>query len=156
MSPLPLEALLAWVLAAATGVASAWVPLINAEAALAAAGLGTPAATALGVSLALAGGQTAGKLAMFQAARRGAARKRRGQHRKPAPQWQLRLLAKMRGQRRTDGVVLLSASVGLPPLALVSVVAGGLQGSAKHFTCCCLAGRTARFVVLLAVVWRAS
>ena len=69
--------LLAVLVGAAVGLGSALVPLLNAEV-YAVATAGTHPALALAVVLALACGQTVGKLALFEAARRGSGRLRRG------------------------------------------------------------------------------
>lgn len=47
-------------------------------------------------------------------------------------------------------VVLLSAAVGFPPLALVSVLAGSARLRLPLFVSACLAGRLVRFV---AIAW---
>lgn len=144
------EILVALPLAAGTGLLSAWLPLINAEAVLAAAGLTMSAPTAVGVGLALAGGQTAGKVALFAAARRGSQRQSGALTLRV---WQQRLLNGMRGRRRGNVVVLLSASLGMPPLAVVSLAAGAMRGRRSDFIVFCLFGRAARFSVVLLTVW---
>ncbi len=45
--------------------------------------------------------------------------------------------------------MLLSGSVGLPPLAVVAVAAGATQMRVGDFLACCFAGRTVRFCVVL-------
>lgn len=136
-----------------TGLASAWIPVVNAEAALVAAGLAMPASTALLVALAMAVGQTGGKVALFEVARRGAHRYS-GRLRGGSGGLRQRMVDQMRGRRRTNAVVLLSAGVGVPPLAVVSLVAGGLAGRRSDFALCCLLGRAGRFAaVVLALLW---
>ena len=140
--------------AVGTGLASAWIPVVNAEAAVVAAGLTMSAPVALLVALALALGQTGGKVVLFEVARRGT-RRLRSHTRPPRPDgWRQRILDQMRGRRRTNAVVLLSAGVGMPPLAVVSLVAGGLEGRRRDFAVCCMLGRGVRFGGLaLALLW---
>lgn len=137
-----------------TGLASAWIPVVNAEAAVVAAGLTMSAPVALLVALSMALGQTGGKVVLFEIARRGA-RRFRGHRTAPRPgSWRQRIIGQMRGRRRTNAVVLLSAGVGVPPLAVVSLVAGGLEGRRSDFALCCMLGRGARFGGLaLALLW---
>ena len=129
---------------------SALLPLVNAEAyALIAATRPAPPA-AVAVVLALAVGQTVGKLVLFEAARRGSARL-------PAVRRPDRLAHRPLGRpgcglmtRRRTGLplVLASASIGLPPLAVVSLAAGVSNQPRWEFAAACLVGRTARFAVL--------
>jgi membrane protein YqaA with SNARE-associated domain len=114
-------------LAAAVGVVSALLPVVNAEAYALLAAVRTHRGEAVAVVLALAAGQTIGKLALFETARRGSGRlharlSRRGEGR--AARWHDRVCGLMTRRRTGIPTVLTSASVGLPPLALVSLVAG--------------------------------
>lgn len=148
-----LEGFASVLMATGVGIASALVPLVNAEAAAGAAGLKMSVGLAIAVSIALAAGQTMGKIALFEAARKGAqvrAAKRNRDHtpKKAMPGWQQRLLKRLDGRWQSNGVVLLSAGVGLPPLAIVSIAAGAVQGRRLDFAICCLIGRTARFATL--------
>ncbi len=114
-------------LAAAVGVASALLPLVNAEAYALIAAARTHAAGAVIVVLALAAGQTVGKLVLFESARRGSGRlhaRFSGRAEGRAARWRERVCGLM-GRRRTGlPTVLASATLGLPPLALVSLAAG--------------------------------
>jgi membrane protein YqaA with SNARE-associated domain len=146
-------------MAAATGAASALVPLVNAEAyALVAAARPGPV-PAWTLVLALALGQTMGKLVLFESARRGATawldRLHRGGRRPGrASRWSGRVSAGLRSRRAGPAIVLASASLGLPPLAVVSVAAGAAGQRRAVFGLTCLVGRTARFAALVApVVW---
>jgi membrane protein YqaA with SNARE-associated domain len=148
-----LEGLASVLMAIGVGVASALIPIVNAEAAAGAAGLKMSIGLAILVSVALAVGQTAGKIFLFEAARKGAqvaAAKRQRDHapKKPMPEWQQRLLKRLDGRWQANGVVLLSAGVGLPPLAIVSIAAGACQSRRLDFAICCLVGRTARFATV--------
>jgi membrane protein YqaA with SNARE-associated domain len=66
-------------------------------------------------------------------------------------------MARLRSQRVTrllaqplpgTSVVLLSATVGLPPLAAVSVLAGTARLRLPLFVAACLTGRLARFALI--------
>lgn len=138
-------------LAAAVGVASALLPLVNAEAYALVATVRTHGVGAVAVVLALAVGQTVGKLVLFEAARRGSGRLharlcRRGEGR--AARWHGRVCALMTRRRTGLPTVLASAAVGVPPLALVSLVAGTSAQRRWEFGSVCLVGRAARFAAL--------
>lgn len=135
--------LLAVLAALGTGIASALVPLVNAEAYGLLTATRSPALVAVLLVLALAVGQTAGKLVLFESARRGSAR------------WSATLAnSRWAGRATSPPVVLASAAVGLPPLAVVSLAAGAADQRRWLFAALCLAGRTARFAVLvLPVTW---
>jgi membrane protein YqaA with SNARE-associated domain len=152
------EAMASVVTALGFGVASALVPVVNAEAAVAGAGLTMSVGLAIVISVALAVGQTAGKVLIFEAARKGAKVRaaKRTTPKKPCPAWQQRLLNRLEGRWQANSVVLLSAGVGLPPLAMVSIAAGAVQTRRCDFVVCCLLGRTVRFVVLVSALLLAS
>lgn len=138
-------------LAIVIGVVSALLPLVNAEAYVLIAVARTNVATSMAVALALAVGQTMGKLLLFEAARRGKGRlhARLSRHGEGgAERWRGRVCSLMTRRRTGLPTVLVSASVGLPPLALVSLVAGASQQKRCEFGAVCLVGRTARFVAL--------
>jgi membrane protein YqaA with SNARE-associated domain len=59
-----------------------------------------------------------------------------------------RLLNWVDAGQRTAMVVFVSASVGIPPLALVAVLAGRTTISQVAFVTSCAIGRTLRFVVI--------
>jgi membrane protein YqaA with SNARE-associated domain len=151
-----LETLASILMAAGVGIASALIPFVNAEAAATAAGLKMSVGLAILVSIALAVGQTLGKICLYEAARKGAqvaAAKRRQNDtpKKPMPAWQQRLIARLDGRWQANGVVLLSAGVGLPPLAIVSIAAGAVKTRRVDFAVCCLLGRTVRFATATTV-----
>ncbi|HEU5456959.1 MAG TPA: hypothetical protein VFU85_14875 [Nocardioides sp.] len=138
-------------LAAAAGVVSALLPIVNAEAYALLAAARTHGVVAVAVVLALAAGQTVGKLVLFGAARRGSGRlharlRRRGAGR--AARWHDRVCDLMTRRRTGLPTVLASAAVGLPPLALVSLVAGTSAQRRWEFGTVCLLGRAARFAAL--------
>lgn len=136
------------------GCTSALVPIVNAEAYAVVAGQRGGLAAIAVVALAL--GQTAGKLLLFEAARRGTGplstllrrSNRSGRAAARAARWG-RPLRRWLSRRRTGvPTVLLSASVGLPPLALVSIAAGTAGLRRWEFAAACLLGRVVRFGAL--------
>ena len=141
------------------GFVSAFVPVVNAEAFVVAAAAGAAALAwwgVLGVTL----GQTAGKVAIFLLARKGVHRRfLRARPKRPARPpaggwraavhaWSSRLLLQL--DRRWVGglVVLVSAAGGVPPLAVVAVVAGLRRTPLVTFIVAVLVGRLARFAVV--------
>lgn len=139
-------------LAVAVGVASALLPLINAEAFALVAVARTNVAAAVVLVVALAAGQTIGKLVLFEAARRGSGRlharySRHGEGGRAA-RWAGRVSGWLTSRRTGLPTVLAAASIGLPPLAVVSLAAGAAGQRRWEFGVLCLVGRTARFAVL--------
>jgi len=139
--------------ALAYGAMSALVPVVNAEvyAVVAAGRTATP--VALLVVLALAVGQTAGKLVLFEAARLGRGRfvrrhAEQGARSEREALWTPRIAEALRSRRTGHTLVLSAAVLGLPPLAAVSLAAGAAGQRRWEFAAVCLAGRTARFVAL--------
>lgn len=138
-----MTSLLAVLGALGAGVASALLPLVNAEAYAVVAATRSHAWLAVALVLSLAVGQTTGKLILFESARRGATRF-------------ATTLSQSRWAGRVTGppVVLVSAAIGLPPLAVVSLAAGAAGQSRWLFVILCLLGRTARFsVIVLPISW---
>ncbi len=130
------------------GAGSALLPLINAEAyVLAAATRMHGPQLAIDV-LAVAVGQTAGKLVLFEGARRGTAHVRKPRRSTDGRQWTERARQALASTRTGIPLVLTSAAVGLPPLAVVSIAAGAAGQRRWHFTVTCLLGRAARFAAL--------
>jgi len=135
--------------AVAVGIASALLPLINAEAALIGAAVASSVPMVVAAALALAVGQTLGKLVLFESARRGVSwRASRRDDQRVQREWQRRAVAVLHCRWRGGGIVLLSATVGLPPLAVTSVASGAAQSRRGDFVTCCLAGRSARFLAI--------
>jgi membrane protein YqaA with SNARE-associated domain len=139
-------------LAVAVGFASALFPLANAEAyAVVTAATQAHAVLAVGLVVALASGQTVGKLVLFETARRGTGRlyrrlRRDGEGR--SARWGDRVRTWLARRRTGLPTVLASAAVGLPPLAVVSLAAGAAGQRRWEFGVICLLGRTARFAAL--------
>ena len=148
------------VLSAGTGLLSALVPLVNAEVyALAVGATATPLVAVL-CAVALALGQTGGKWVWYVSGRKGVEmRKRSLRRRRPDDDsaaddrehaGRLAVLTRRLHDRRSSaGIVLLSGSIGLPPLALVAVAAGATKMRLQDFLLCCLAGRVLRFGLVL-------
>ena len=146
--------------ALAYGFGSAFLPFLNAELFVAAA----VAALANGwwwPVLALSMGQTVGKCLMFLGARHGASwleRRRRRQEGGPAREltgWRLRvalwgrlMLELLDRPVQSFLVVLAAATIGIPPLAIVSVVAGTRKTPFAVFVTACTIGRAGRFLAL--------
>lgn len=160
------------------GVGSAFVPVLNAETYLTATAATVDARTAVAVALAVGIGQTAGKSVVFLAARRGRTMRMPWQRRPrpvPAPDgadpdptpngvgaeppssggrfgWLReagrRGLALMDRPLLGTGVVLVSASVGVPPLALTAIAAGLSRMRLPIFAATVLGGRTVWFLAV--------
>lgn len=128
------------------GVGSALLPLVNAEAYTIAATARDPWAIML-IVVALALGQTGGKLLLFEAARRGTRRFKAGPRLQAltSGKWADRIQRALSERRTARPLVLTSAALGLPPLALVTVAAGAAGQPVRGFALLCFLGRTARF-----------
>lgn len=140
----------------AYGTASALVPVMNAEAFAVLSGSRASPPAALLIALALAAGQTVGKLVLFEAARRGRAwatrlppeRKTRQTTSRTA-RWLSRVGHLVAQRRSGAALVFTSAALGMPPLAAVSLAAGTSGQSRWRFAAACLSGRTVRFAALV-------
>lgn len=137
------------------GLASALVPVVNAEAYAVVAG--HRGGHALVAVLALSLGQTAGKLILFESARRGSGRLARkfgkqsgsGRTAARAARWTGPIRRWLSRRRTALPTVLVSAAVGVPPLALVSFAAGTAGLRHWEFAVACLLGRVIRFAALV-------
>ena len=155
---------LSWVvgvaLALVTGTASALLPVVNAEVYAVAAAGRSSSWTAAVVVVALAVGQTIGKLLLFQAARRGGGRLSKwavGHTSTRAGRWTERIRRALGSRRTGNPLVLASATLGLPPLAAVSLAAGAAGQRRWEFALLCLTGRTVRFAaIVLPAAWGSS
>jgi membrane protein YqaA with SNARE-associated domain len=149
-------------LALGVGLLSALVPIVNAEVFLLAATASVSPVVGTAAVAGLAVGQVAGKLCLFGASRGSrtavAHRRRRSWRASRPPRWPRVRAWGDRGLGLLDrrlpaaGVLLASASVGLPPLAVTTVAAGARRTPTALFVTCALAGRLARFGVLAAPV----
>ncbi|GAB3747295.1 hypothetical protein [Microlunatus parietis] len=155
--------LLALLTSLAFGVVSAIVPIANAEAYVIASqvtAVAGPLPVAVGVGL----GQSAGKLLLFIAVRRGRdfwfVRRQHHDQQPVGPvrtrirAFLARLLELVGTNRWGLPIVALAAVVGIPPLYAVSLVAGASRMGALWFWLVVAAGRVTRFVlVALGVGW---
>ena len=140
--------------AATFGVAlvSAVFPAVNIEVYLAGVGAATGGAGLWVVAALAAAGQMVGKMAFFVAGRRaldwGWVRRKTSSAR-----FQARLASyRARVHDRplvADALVLVSAAFGLPPFAIVAVLAGQLDVAWPRFLVAGLVGRFARFAAAL-------
>lgn len=151
------EELLQLLASAGFGIVSAVFPVINAETYVAASqvtAIAGPIAIAVGVGF----GQTIGKLLVFLGVRRGRdiaffkTRKEKAVRVQPGP-WRRRFgsamaaLLELVGSKRWGlPITFLAATVGLPPLFAVAVLAGATRMNVIWFGLVVLAGRVARFV----------
>ncbi|MEU8157440.1 hypothetical protein AB0B94_27590 [Micromonospora sp. NPDC048986] len=143
------------VVALGYGVASALVPIVNAEAYAVVAG--QRGCHALVAVVALALGQTVGKLLLFESARRGSGRLARtvakrgksGRAAARAARWTEPIRRWLSRRRTALPTVLASAAVGVPPLAVVSLAAGTAGLRRWEFAVACLSGRVIRFALLV-------
>ncbi|GIH12069.1 VTT domain-containing protein [Rugosimonospora africana] len=149
-----MSGLLEAVIALGYGFASAVVPLVNAEAFAVVAGThGSHVAVAV---LGLALGQTAGKLLLFESARRATGRLARRIARGPrsaraaarASRWAGSIRRWLSRRRTGLPTVFVSAATGIPPLAAVSLAAGTADLRRCEFAAACLLGRVIRFAIL--------
>jgi membrane protein YqaA with SNARE-associated domain len=140
------------VLSLLAGLVSALLPFVNAEA-LAVGASKTSREHLPLVVVALAAGQTIGKLVLFEIASRAAQRLAARTHRRPI---RLRTISRI-ATRHVAGlqaassrlpVVAISALTGLPPLAAVAVAAGTTQINRTGFVAACFVGRTLRFALI--------
>lgn len=144
-----------WTVAALSllaGVASALVPVVNAEA-LAAGASRVNRDLMPVVVFALAAGQTIGKLILFEAARHGTARYARGAHARLTGTWTMppivgHPVATLQVASSKLPVVAISALTGFPPLAAVAIAAGTTEVKRTGFAAACLGGRTLRFALI--------
>jgi len=153
----------------AGGAVSGLVPVINAEALLVAAVVSTPDLW-LVLALSLTVGQCSAKVLIYLAAREGPARLRRSNRvahlvasvRSAEPgrptaaersgararRYRTRLLGLLGTPLAGTSLVAVSASVGFPPLAVVSAFAGTARLRLALFVPACLVGRMLRFAVI--------
>ncbi len=136
----------------ATCLLSALFPLVNAEAYIVAVSFATDSSSLWLLAFVAGAGQTAGKFMWYEAARRAMdwpwiSKKLDKPHTQELLiRWRECFDAK---PWLWSSVLFLSASVGLPPLLILSVVAGQLQISRVWFGVTVLLGRTLRFAAIL-------
>lgn len=139
-------ALLGALAAGGVGIGSALLPVLNAEAYAVVSAVAAPGAV---VVIALAFGQTVGKLVLFESARRGAARWAPTDGESRRARWLARVTPLLGRPRTAVPLLLASAAVGLPPLAVVSLAAGASGQRRWVFASLVLLGRLARFAAIV-------
>jgi membrane protein YqaA with SNARE-associated domain len=140
------------VLSLLAGLVSALLPFVNAEA-LAAGASRTDRDLMPVLVVALAAGQTIGKLVLFESASRAASRLAGRTHRPAIRTGTIsrivsRQVSGLQAASSRIPVVAVSALTGLPPLAAVAVAAGTTQTNRTGFAAACFAGRTLRFALI--------
>jgi membrane protein YqaA with SNARE-associated domain len=134
---------------------SALVPLVNAEAYVGAIAVANPHVSTWWLAAIAAAGQACGKVVFYfigaQSLNWAWVRRKTAS---PKAQARLELW-----QRRTNdnpwattGLIGVSSVFGLPPLAIVSVLAGQLRTSLGLFVAAVFVGRTVRFAAIIAGV----
>ncbi len=126
---------------------SGLIPIANAEIYLLTVSAGVAHAPLFLLALVAAAGQTAAKTAIF-ACGSGAIRLLGQRRRDQLGRWRAHAV---RWKRRPDLVLAASATLGVPPLFAVSVVAGALRFPVRRFVAVCFAGRLVRFAFFLAL-----
>lgn len=134
---------------------SAFIPVVNAEAYLGAVALADPAVPTSALALAAAVGQMAGKYLWYLGAAHATKwewlriRLEEPKRKAAYEKWRLRVEDR---PLLAASVLFLSASVGLPPLAITPIIAGHLRMNVWVFLIVGLVGRWIRFELLLAGV----
>lgn len=131
----------------AASVLSSLVPVVNAEALVLGSVLAAPPALTLLIVVVVTAGQVLGKVVLYRGGMglveaRNVEKSRRARV----------LTERLRSHPRALQLVLFaSASVGLPPLYLMAVVAGAARLPLWSFAVLCVAGRFVRFYALALV-----
>ena len=134
----------------AVAIISGLVPVVNAELYLVGVVLavgGIPEALLLAVIVAL--GQMVAKIVMYQAALRATNLGKRSPRLEPKIEKARAYVEKWRSKPLS--VTFVSATLGLPPFYLVSLVAGMLQVPFRAFFIVGLIGRTLRFATIAVI-----
>ncbi|SFP02386.1 hypothetical protein SAMN05421810_101724 [Amycolatopsis arida] len=142
-----------------TGVVSALLPVVNMEVYLVGVLAARPDLPWAAMGVAAAVGQMVGKLCYFYAGRGGVRLGRRRLRRRADPARAGRWATDVRRFRdavalrpvAAGAILFLSAGTGVPPFAVLAVVAGAAGMPAPRFVVLGLAGRTLRFCALAAV-----
>ncbi|WP_026454866.1 hypothetical protein [Saccharomonospora iraqiensis] len=138
-----------------TGVLSAVVPVVTIEVYLVGVRATDPDVPWPALALAAAVGQMAGKMLFFYAGRGGvrlSERLRRDTDPTRSRRW-VTWISRFREAcaerpRTAAGILFVSASLGLPPFAVIAVVAGATTMGPVRFLILGFSGRTIRFAVL--------
>ena len=135
--------------------ASALIPVLNAEVYLGAVGTQTSIAAALALSLVASLGQTLGKVVWYVLARRSIdstwvqGKLDKPKVREVYDRWEERTNGR---PWYAAGILFAAASVGVPPLLIMAVLAGSLHMNFWVFTLSTFVGRFLRFYFILAGV----
>jgi membrane protein YqaA with SNARE-associated domain len=127
-------------------VASGFVPVLNAEVFLVGIAAIAPRESLPAVAALAAVGQMVAKAGMYLGGR-GVVRLPKGKRHEDIARWQ----ARVERWRSKDLLILVSASVGLPPLFVMAVLAGTLRFPFVRFLVAGFLGRLLRFSVIMAV-----
>jgi membrane protein YqaA with SNARE-associated domain len=127
-------------------VASGFIPVLNAEVFLVGIAAIAPRESLPAVAALAAAGQMFAKAGMYLGGR-GVVRLPRGKRHEDIARWQERVAR----WRSKDLLVFVSASVGLPPLFVLAVLAGTLRFPFVRFLVAGFLGRLLRFAVVVAV-----
>ena len=131
-------------------LASAFVPLVSIELALVvSAAAGTSGASLAALVAAAAAGQMVGKSCFFLGGRSAFAWCGRRRERRPGRRMGKVVRHAAQSRSVAVGTVLVSATTGIPPFALVSAAAGGWRLRLSSFFVMGFAGRSARFATVL-------
>ena len=125
-------------------VVSSLVPLVNAEALVVGSVLAAPPAFALVIAAVVTAGQVAGKVVLFMGGT-GLMQTRRAAESPRARALARRMEGRPGAMRVT---VFASATLGLPPLYLMAIVAGAARLPMPTFATLCVTGRFMRFYML--------
>jgi membrane protein YqaA with SNARE-associated domain len=127
-------------------VASGFIPVVNAELFLVGVAAVAPREVLPAVAALAAAGQMVAKCGMYLGGR-GVVALPRGKRHEDLARWQ----ARVDGWRSKDLLVLVSASVGLPPFFVTSILAGSLKLPFGRFVLAGYLGRLVRFGAVLAI-----
>jgi membrane protein YqaA with SNARE-associated domain len=155
-----------------TGLASTFIPIVNAEIAVAAGAGYASIPLALGWVTGIAVGQTVGKIIWYETSRAGKSlfdwhRRPKSTTSRPVPaaaplvqssRWRQlrdrintfnrRLLDTLDQPRRRDSILFLSAVAGVPPLIATATMAGILHFPRRNFILEVASGRLIRFFII--------
>ena len=127
-------------------VGSGFIPLLNAEVFLVGIAAVAPRESLPAVAAFAAAGQMVAKAGMYLGGR-GIVQLPKGKRHEDIARWQERVEL----WRSKDLLILVSASVGLPPLFVMSVLAGTLKFPFLRFLAAGFLGRLLRFGAIVAI-----
>ncbi len=127
-------------------IASGFIPVVNAELFLVGVAAVAPRESLPWVAALAAAGQMVAKCGMYLGGR-GVVALPKGRRHEDIARWQ----ARVERWRSKDVLVLVSASVGLPPFFVTSILAGSLKFPFARFLAAGFLGRLLRFGAVVAV-----